>query len=79
MTNPAIWYACEVKQGREYVETYRETDRAAVYESLAEDLVRAKLCGCTGYRFARHNNYDGSQTITVGYDNGVRRRYHVTA
>lgn len=79
MTNPAIWCAYEVKEGREYVETYRETDPAAVYRGLADDLVRAKLIGCTGYRFARHNNYDGSQTITVSYRNDSRCRYHITA
>lgn len=74
-----IKYVHEVKNGREYVATYTETDPAEVYKDLAGDLVRSKLIGCKGYRVSRKTVYSGdvNQRITVNYGDGVQRHYFV--
>lgn len=47
-----------------------------IYRSLANDLIAKKICGCTYIsRITRWNNYDGTETIKVYYDNSVMREY----
>ena len=67
-----------IKNGRQWTVTYIETDTTAIYKSLNRDL---------RYRFIHHSayikrltdrcNYDGTRTITVYYDNGVKNVYIV--
>ena len=68
----------QVKKGREWVTSYEETDITAVHTQLAEDLIAKKLNCCSYIKsIKRVNNYDGTQTITVNYDNGVRSLYTI--
>jgi hypothetical protein len=70
----------EVKKGRAYETTATITDTAAIYESLAGDLIAKKLHGCTWItRINDRCNYDGTRTITVTYNNGCRAIYTVKA
>ena len=66
----------EKKVGRNWIETYRTTEPAEVYKSLAKDMVNKKLCECRYItRIRRRSNYDGTETITVNYDNNIRSVY----
>lgn len=61
------WHVCHVV-----------TNREDIYRSLADDLISKKICGCLYIkRITRRNNYDGTQTINVYYDNDVMREYIV--
>ena len=61
-----------------YAETFRETDEAAVYRELANDLIAKKLNGCSYItRIKRNPNYDGTQNITITYSNDCRNIYTV--
>lgn len=68
----------ELKTGRNW-EVYRvETDASEIYEALARDLIAKKINGCTYIKsIKRVCNYDGTQTITVTYDNNCRSIYTV--
>lgn len=69
----------EVKEGKKYVESMRQTDPATVYEYLSKELIAKKINQCTYIRsIKRQNNYDGTQNITVTYDNNVRAIYTIT-
>lgn len=72
-----IRYTIEVKEGREYRETYTETDPAEVYKSLASDLLRSKVLGHKSFAIRQKTNYDGTRTVIVNYGNEARRRYVV--
>lgn len=49
---------------------YAITDERQVYQSLANDLIGKKLNNCLYIQsITRVNNYDGTQTITVKYNN----------
>lgn len=69
----------EVKRNGKYVpEQYVEQNGEEVYRYLANDLIAKKLNQCTYIRsIKRRNNYDGTQTVTVTYDNDVRAIYTV--
>ena len=66
----------ETKDGKKWVETYKQTDNAEALHSLASDLA-AKYIGKAAYvkSIKRRNNYDGTQTYTVTYDNNCRAIY----
>ena len=68
----------ERKTGRNYEETYRSEDKTQVYEDLAHEMISKKLCGCSYIRsITRKQLYNGFVKITVTYDNGDRRIYHI--
>lgn len=71
------YMAHEVKDGRGYRETHRDTDALEIYKSLAEDLTRKYVLGATGYTVTQKNNYDGTRTIKIAGGNGYRRVYRV--
>lgn len=53
-------------------------DAARIHEHLMHDLIAKKLHACryiTGIK--DRTNYDGTRTITVTYDNGVRAVYTI--
>lgn len=69
----------ETKSGSKWEVTYTCTDEKEVYDSLAHDLIAKKINACTYIRsIKRNNNYDGTQNITISYDNNVRAVYTVS-
>jgi hypothetical protein len=55
-----------------------ETDEAEVYKRLAKDLIAKKINHAPIIRtIKRYSNYDGTQTIEVVQDNGVKIVYVV--
>ena len=68
----------EVKKGNAWTETFRTSEPAYVYESLANDLIAKKINACAYIRsIKRENLYTGFQRVTVNYNNGVRTIYTV--
>ena len=71
--------AFEVKDGRNWRETYRTEDPLMVYESLANELMYLKVFKSPAYkRMTQHSNYDGTRTIIIYQDAG-RSVYTVKA
>lgn len=71
---------CQVKENGKYktAKLDYDTDEKEVYKSLLHDLIAKKFNGCTYItRIVKRNNYDGTITVTVTYDNGVRNIYTV--
>lgn len=66
-----IYRTFEVKDGRNWKETYRTEDRAKVYEDLACELLNLKVFKSPVYnRMTQHSNYDGTCTIIIYQDRG---------
>ena len=69
----------EIKNGRQWEETYRTEDRAKVYEDLANELLNLKVFRSPAYkRLIQYSNFDGTRTITIYQDTG-RSVYTVRA
>lgn len=68
----------QVQYGKTWETTYIDRNRESVYKSLSTDLA-ARYVGKAQYikSVKRRNNYDGTQTYTVNYDNGTRAIYIV--
>lgn len=67
-----------IKEKNKYIETFTQTDTAQVYEDLALDLIAKKINACSYIRsIKRRTNYDGTQQITVIYDNNAKAEYTV--
>lgn len=61
----------EVKDGRNWRETYRTEDPLLIYQSLADELLYLKVFKSPAYkRMTQHNNYDGTRTIIIYQDHG---------
>lgn len=74
-----LYRTFEIKNGRQWTETYRTEDRAKVYEDLAHELLNLKVFKMTCYkRITQHDNYDGTRTIVIYQDTG-RSVYRVNA
>lgn len=66
-----VYRTFEVKEGKEWKETYRTEDRAKVYEDLACCLMYSKVFKSPLYkRMTDRPNYDGTRTIIFYQDNG---------
>lgn len=64
------------KEGKKWIESRTVTDAAAVYESLARELINKKINQCTYITsIQRVNLYNGTQRITVRYCNDVKSEY----
>ena len=73
-----IKYEAQQKEGKKYITKHTSTDREEVYRSLCADLINKKIVGCSYItRIDRMNRFDGTQKITVTYDNGWRTVYEV--
>ena len=69
---------CYKKEGRDWKETFTDTDREAVYRWLAHDLEAKYICRCAYItRIKRQSNYDGTANITVWYDNEIKNVYTI--
>lgn len=67
------------KVGNKWETTHIMTDQFEIYRALSNDLIAKKLNGCSYIRsIKRTPNYDGTQTIVVLYNNGVKATYTVT-
>jgi hypothetical protein len=68
----------EIKNGRKWETERVITEESEVYKSLAHDLIAKKIHACTYIKsIKRICNYDGTQTITVTYNNDCRSIYTV--
>lgn len=66
-----IYRVFEVKEGKNWKETYRTDDSAKVYEDLAHELMNLKVFKSPVYkRMTQHNNYDGTRTVIIYQDHG---------
>ena len=73
-----IQRVAQKKDGKNWVNTYTDTDEARVYEDLCRDLIHKKLHGASYIRrITDDTNWDGTRNITVTYDNGCRSVYTV--
>ena len=71
-------FVVEVKEGREYKETYVCLNEIDVYRDLSHELINKKIHNCTYIKsIKRIPLYDGFQKIIVTYDNKMRRVYTV--
>jgi hypothetical protein len=69
----------EKKIGGKWVkEEYAEMSGLEVYRALAEDLIYKHVYKSNYIKsIKRKNNFDGTQTIVITYDSGVRATYIV--
>lgn len=68
----------EKKTGKGYETTYETSIPELVYESLAKDLISKKICACTWIKsIKRIQNYNGTITIIVNYNNNTRSVYTI--
>lgn len=66
-----IYRTFEVKDEKNWKETYRTEDKAKVYEDLANELMNLKVFKSPVYkRLTQRNNYDGTRTVIIYQDNG---------
>ena len=68
----------EVKTGKKWDVSRIVTDELEVYQSLSADIIAKKINCATWVKSIKSiNNYDGTQNITVTYDNDCRSIYTV--
>lgn len=78
MNNNIIKRIAQKKTGKTWVDTYIDNDATSVYKSLSHDLIAKKINACTYIKsIKRTQNYDGTNTIIVLYDNNVRSVYTI--
>ena len=66
----------EVKNGNKWVISHETTDTNEIYRSLSRDLIAKKFNGCTYIKSIKKTpNYDGTNTVKVYHDNGVKVTY----
>lgn len=75
---PIYTKTVEIKVNGKYDKTYTETNERDIYTSLANDLI-ARYVTKARYvkRVIRKPRYDGTDEITVYYENGIRSIYIV--
>ena len=75
-----IEYVTYSKENGKWVETYRNANKADVYEDLSRDVCAKKIHLASYIKSIKHVcNYDGTRTYTVLYNNNVKREYTVKA
>lgn len=68
----------QVRQGKSWTTTYTTDNETDIFKSLSNDLIAKKLCNCTYIRsIKRIQNYNGTITIIVTYDNETRSIYTI--
>lgn len=74
-----IYREMQAEINGKYETTYIDRNRESVYKSLSTDFA-ARYIGKAQYikSIRRRNNYDGTQTYTVNYNNGTRAVYVVS-
>lgn len=79
MENNSIFCQVFKSAGRgNWVETFKTTDPADVYERLAVDMIAKKINHCSWIKSVhRVQLYTGYINIIVDYNNGTRAKYHI--
>lgn len=68
----------EVKNAGKWIMSHIVTDELEIYKSLSADLIAKKLNNCSYIKTVKRVcNYDGTQNITVTYNNDCRAIYTV--
>lgn len=68
----------QTKTGKTWANTYIDTCPETVYKSLSHDLIAKKINACTYIKsIKRIQNYNGTNTIIVLYDNNTRSIYTI--
>lgn len=68
----------EVKNGKKWDVEFFDTDELSIYQSLTNDLIAKKINQCTYIKSIKRTPlYNGTQKITVVYDNNCRAIYEV--
>lgn len=66
-----VYRTFEIREGKNWKETYRTDDRATVYEDLANELMSLKVFKSPVYkRLTQNNNYDGTRTVIIYQEYG---------
>ena len=69
-----------IKKGRTWEESFSTTDQRAVYQLLAQAMIRKYVHRAAGIlRVMERNNYDGTRTVTIYYDSNCKSEYTVLA
>ena len=69
-----------IKNGSKWEESFSTTDQKAVYQLLAQAMVRRYVHKAAGIlRVLDRSNYDGTRTVTIYYDNNCKSEYIVAA
>ena len=78
MSNNIVKMVTEVKEGRTWRETFSITKPEYVYRHFADDMRYRYIHHSAYYRMVKRvNHYNGFETITFYYDNGVRTSYTI--
>ena len=78
MTNYTVTRIYEEKINGKYVETFRTTDEQEIYKDLALAMISKKINACTYIKSIKRTPlYNGSQKITITYDNNGRNIFIV--
>lgn len=66
------------KNGNKWEKTFETYSIETVKNKLLYDLINKNLCKCLYIKsIKRVNHFDGWQTVTVYYDNGVKTEYFI--
>lgn len=69
----------EIKNGKAWVVEFVDTDELLVYKSLTDDLIAKKINQCSYIKSIKRTQlYNGTQKITVVYNNDCRAIYEIT-
>lgn len=72
--------AVEIKRGKQWVISHIDTKPIDIYKALATDLLAKKIHNCSWIkRIEDSNNYDGTRTIKITYDNDCRSIYTIAS
>lgn len=66
-----------VKQDGKWLVQRIVTDPTTIYKYLLDDFINQKYGSKFITRIRRHQNYDGTVTFTVWYDNDVKADYTI--
>lgn len=70
----------EIKEKNKWIVSHIDTESIDIYKALATDLLAKKIHNCKWIkRIEDNNNYDGTRTIKVTYDNDCRSIYTIAS
>lgn len=76
--NKNIYRIAEKKENNTWIKCYETFNETEIYQSLCRDLIAKKINQCSYIRsIKRVQNYDGTITIIVSYDNKTRSVYRI--
>lgn len=73
-----IYRIAEKKENNAWIKCYETFNETEIYKSLCTDLIAKKINQCRYIKtIKRIQNYDGTITIIVNYDNNTRSVYRI--